>query len=334
MRVGVFGAGAIGSYVGGALAAAGTDVVLLGRPRLQEAMAAGELRVIDLQGRTHTFPSNTKTLRVVTEPAELHACDSVLVTVKSRDTEAAAATLHEVLEPGCTVVSFQNGVDNPARLRAGLPEHEVLAGMVSFNVVWQSPATFRRGTSGPLAFSPGSARSDGLQSALERGGLDVVRPQDMPGIQWGKLLFNLNNAVNALSGLPLRDQLARRDFRRITAAAIDEGRAAAAAAGIRLRATGRMLPWLAPTVLRLPDRLFRLVARPMLRVDPQARSSMWEDLERARPTEIDDLNGAVVRLAEHHGIPTPVNRKLVQLVQQAQADGNGSPRLDAAVLWP
>jgi 2-dehydropantoate 2-reductase len=72
----------------------------------------------------------------------------------------------------------------------------------------------------------------------------------------------------------------------------------------------------------------------MLKVDAHARSSMWEDLERHRPTEVDDLNGAVVRLGARCGVPTPVNERLVQLVKEAEARGEGSPRLSASALLP
>jgi 2-dehydropantoate 2-reductase len=334
VRVGVFGAGAIGSYLGGQLAAAGTDVVLLGRAALADAHASGHMFVVDLDGTTRALPPRFGPLRVATDPSELASCDAIVVTVKSRDTEAAAAELASVLPSPRTIASFQNGVDNAKRLKDGLPGHDVLAGMVSFNVVWEAPATFRRGTSGPLALAPGGATSDRLAAGLEDAGFSVVRPRDMLGVQWGKLVLNLNNAVNALSGLPLQQQLKSRDFRRVAAAAMAEGRAAASAAGIRLRGVGRMLPNVAPMALRLPDPIFSIVARPMLKVDPHARSSMWEDLERHRPTEIDELNGAVVRLGARFAVATPVNARLVQLVKEAEARGEGSPRLGAAALMP
>lgn len=334
MRVGVFGAGAIGSYLGGQLAASGTDVVLLGRKTLLEAHASGHMFVVDLEGTTRALPPRFGPLRVVEDPSELATCDVVLVTVKSRDTPAAAETLARILPSPRTIVSFQNGIDNAPCLADGLREHEVLAGMVSFNVVWEPPATFRRGTSGPLAFAPGRAMSGRLGAALEAAGFIVVRPDDMLGVQWGKLVLNLNNAVNALSGLPLQQQLRRGEFRRVAAAAMAEGKAVTTAAGIRLRGVGRMMPNVAPVALRLPDPIFSIVARPMLKVDPHARSSMWEDLERRRPTEVDELNGAVVRLGERFGVPTPVNAKLVRLVKEAEARGEGSPGLSASALLP
>ena len=119
-----------------------------------------------------------------------------------------------------------------------------------------------------------------------------------PRVQWGKLLLNLNNALNALSGLPLATQLADRRWRLLLAAQIEEALAVLKAAGIAPARIEGVPPRLIPSILRLPDWLFRLVARRMLAIDPAARSSMWEDLAARRPTEIDYLQGAILALAD------------------------------------
>jgi 2-dehydropantoate 2-reductase len=93
-----------------------------------------------------------------------------------------------------------------------------------------------------------------------------------------------------------------------------------------------MIPAVAPFVLSLPDMLFFRVASTMVKIDPQARSSMLDDLERHRVTEIDYLNGEVVRLGEAHGIPTPVNRKVIALVREAEGKRGGSPGISASRL--
>ncbi|RUU04252.1 2-dehydropantoate 2-reductase, partial [Mesorhizobium sp. USDA-HM6] len=99
------------------------------------------------------------------------------------------------------------------------------------------------------------------------------------------------------------------------------------AAGIEpARITG-LPPSLLPKVLRLPDWLFGLLARRMLAIDPEARSSMWDDLERRRPTEIDDLQGAVLSLARETGTPAPTIERVAALVRQAEAEKRGPPGL-------
>ncbi len=149
----------------------------------------------------------------------------------------------------------------------------------------------------------------------------------MSGVQWGKLLLNLNNALNALSDLPLRQQMESREWRRLFADQMVEGLAVLKAAGIVPVATTAVPLGYVPTVLRLPDVLFRMAAARMLKIDPEARSSMWEDFVRRRLTEVDYLQGAVLRLAESQGVEVPLSRRVAALVKQAEAAGAGSPRL-------
>ncbi|MCO4743814.1 MAG: 2-dehydropantoate 2-reductase [Proteobacteria bacterium] len=324
MKIGVLGAGAIGCWLGGKLEAAGHDVVLVGRDWLREAVAKDGLSLEDLDG-----PPVVVRPRVETSPSVLGTCDAVLVAVKGKDTVAAAEQARVHLSAGAVVMSCQNGLDNAARLRETLPKQRVLAGMVSFNVVRQGPSSFKRGTSGPLAIEA-CPESVPLAAALRDAGFDTLERPDMDNVLSAKLVFNLNNAINALSDMPLQEELLEPEYRRQLADAMDEAKAVLAAAGRPAVRVGKLLPGLAPMVLRLPTPLFRLVARQMLRVDPQARSSMWEDLSRGRTTEIDDLNGTVSRLGRVHGIVTPVNDDLVERIRQAEAANEAERSADSA----
>jgi 2-dehydropantoate 2-reductase len=154
----------------------------------------------------------------------------------------------------------------------------------------------------------------------------------MDGVLWGKLLLNLNNALNALCGLPLRDQLLDRPLRRVLAAAQAEALDVLAAAGVHPRLHLPVPAWGLPPLLRLPTWLFERVAQRMLAVGPQARSSMWEDLQRGRKTEVDALNGAVVALGVAQAVPTPVNAALVEAVHAAEAGADPAAFVEALVL--
>jgi 2-dehydropantoate 2-reductase len=167
----------------------------------------------------------------------------------------------------------------------------------------------------------------GLREALGVTGVPVAERGDMTGVLWGKLLLNLNNALNALAGVPLAAELADRRWRRLLARQIDEGLAVLKAAGIRPAPIEKVPPRAVPRILRLPDWLFRRVARSMLAIDPEARSSMWEDLGARRPTEIDHLQGAILALAAKTGVRVPLTRRIVELVKAAEAARAGSPRL-------
>jgi 2-dehydropantoate 2-reductase len=318
-RIGIFGAGSIGCYLGGRLAAAGADVVLVGRLGLADGFS-----VVDLAGRTLRVRP-----RYETEVAALADRDVVLVTVKSPATETAGRQLAGVLRDDAIVVSFQNGVSNPEVLRAGLGGRRVAAGMVPFNVV-HTPGSFKQTTSGPLGLE--TAAGPGLIAALRATGLELDVVDDLRPIGWSKLLLNLNNSVNALAGLPIREELGQWRYRRVFALAVGEGLRVLRAAGVRPARVGRMIPMIVPAVLSLPDLLFLRVAATMVKIDPAARSSMLDDLERGRRTEIEFLNGELIRLGERFAVATPVNRKIRELVRAAEASGKGSPKLGAAEL--
>ncbi|MFI2611587.1 2-dehydropantoate 2-reductase [Kitasatospora sp. NPDC018619] len=322
LRIAVFGAGSIGCHLGGMLART-AEVALIGRAA---AMAA-----IDTHGLTLTGPGGARReVRGLTATADAGAAagtDYVLVTVKSADTAAAAAELAPHLGPDTVVVSFQNGLHNPAVLAAALPDHRVLAGMVPYNVVRTGPAAFHQGSGGSPALAD-EAGAHALADAARASGLPLELRPDMPAVQAAKLLMNLNNAVNALSGLPLREQVGQLAYRQCVARCQREALEAFRAAGMVPAQLGPVPPEVMPQVLELPDEQFHELAGAGLRIDATARSSMWEDLQRGRRTEIDSLQGEIVALAERHGTAAPVSARLIALVRRAEEAAPG-----AAPAW-
>ncbi|MEU5156801.1 2-dehydropantoate 2-reductase [Glycomyces sp. NPDC021274] len=312
----VYGAGSIGCYVGGRLAAAGAEVVFVGRRRLADEVAAHGLTLTDLHGAAARLDAP----RYATAPEAAAGAGLVLVTVKSAATAEAAAALAPHLAPGAVVVSLQNGLRNAAVLREHLPEATVLAGTVGFNVVRTGDGRFHQGTDGDLGVEDHTAL-DAFAPAFARAGLDLAREADLRGVQAAKLLLNLNNAINALSDLPLKAELSQRAYRRCLALAQREALAAYKAAALRPAKTAGLDPRLLPVLLGLPDALFTRAAARMLAMDPHARSSTWDDLEAGRPTEVDYLNGEIVALAAEHGLAAPVNRRLAELVHAAERGG-------------
>jgi 2-dehydropantoate 2-reductase len=165
-------------------------------------------------------------------------------------------------------------------------------------------------------------------------GLTMRPSRDIVGVQWGKLLVNLNNAINALSDLPLRQQLAQRSWRLLFADQIAEGLAAIRAEGIRPVSSTPIPPGWTPHLLRLPDSLFGMLLGRTMKIDPQARSSMWEDLQRGRRTEIDYLQGVITEIADRRQLQVPLSRRIVALIKRAEAAGQGSPRLTPQQIRP
>lgn len=311
----VFGAGSIGCYVGGRLAAAGARVRFVGRERFGKAIASGGLRITDHRGADFRLEPASVDYR--TDPGALSDAALVLVTVKAGDTAATADLLAKYTRPEAIVVSFQNGIGNEEVLRAALPGRTVLAGMVPFNVVQLPGPTFKQATQGALDIEANAALAPFL-TVFAQAGLPLTQHADFRPVQWGKLLLNLNNAVSGLSGLTLREELSQRAYRQCLAMAQREALAAMQAAGIRPARLTALPPSLVPWLLDLPDWLFLRLAGSVLEVDPAARSSMIDALDTGRRTDVDWLNGEIVRLAERHGQATPVNRRLVELVHEAE----------------
>ncbi|MBC7499319.1 MAG: 2-dehydropantoate 2-reductase [Herminiimonas sp.] len=315
MKIAIFGAGSIGAYAGGALLAAGGDVVLIGRANMHERIRRQGLRLTDLHG--HDVSPDASQVPYSEDATALADADLILVTVKSADTAAAAHTIDKHAKPSALLISLQNGVGNADTLRSSVQTRKVLGGMVPFNVVQMPDGRLHRGTEGEIVIEADAA-AERWQPLFAEAHLPLQQRVDFAAVQWGKLLINLNNPINALSGLPLKTQLSQRAYRRCLALLIDEARRVLQASGIEPAKVARIGPHLLPSLLRLPDALFRRIAAAMLRIDPEARSSMWEDLQAGRRTEVDYLNGAVLALAESHGIDAPANRRIVALIRRAE----------------
>jgi len=326
-EIAVVGAGSIGCYIGGWL---GTQahVRLVGRERVRDMLAEHGLELTDMQGqRLRRTPQEVD---FVTSMDAVREARLVLVTVKSIDTAEVARELASRLHPQAVVVSFQNGLRNVELLRQQLPGHVVLAGMVPFNVFHRGLGRLHRASGGELmveahpVFDPWRAR-------FAEAGLPVESRADMPAVQAAKLLLNLNNAINALSNLPLREELSIRAYRRCLALAQREALGVLRASGIRPARLTPLPPRWFPFLLQAPDALFTRLAQRVLAIDPLARSSTWEDLAAGRPTEVDYINGEVVRLAQARHLRAPVNARLVELVQAAGREG---PRVwSGEALW-
>lgn len=316
----VMGAGSVGCWLGGRLQAAGAVVHFVGRPRMLAALAQHGLTLTDRdKGRT-VLPADTLRLHasVPAAPAGIANPQAapvlVLLCVKSGATRAAALELAAHMPAGTLVLSMQNGLANAATAQAAAPQLTVLPAMVPYNVAELGPGHLHRGSAGRLAAQDHATLQPWL-ALLAAAGLALDLHADLAPVQWGKLLLNLNNSVNALSGLPLRAQLLDRDLRCCTAALVAEALSVLQRAGIQPASLAPLpaswLPWL----LRLPTPLFRLLAASMLRIDAQARSSMADDLARGRTTEVDAINGEVMRLATRARTMAPRNARMGELVR-------------------
>lgn len=306
----VFGAGSIGCYVGGRLAGTGTPVTLVGRDSMREHVSGG----IQLRGRDGRSLDVTPDFS--TDPAVANDADLVIVTVKSGANKRVAEQLRPLLAEGAVLLNLQNGIHGGADLRTGLPGHRVVTGMVGFNVV-RDGASFQQTTAGEI-MAAADPVWEAYGAAFAAAGVPVEQRSDMDAVLRAKLLLNLNNAINALSGLPLRAELSNRDFRRCLSLAQQEALRVMSQSGPAPARLTALPPSFMARALRVPDALFQRLGSKVLAIDPAARSSMADDLAAGRPTEVDWINGAVVDLASEARMDAPVNARLVSLVHDAE----------------
>jgi 2-dehydropantoate 2-reductase len=316
-RIAIAGAGSIGCFVGGVLMQAGFDLRFLARSRLIDAVADTGLHLTGYDGLNLHLTG----VEISDDPAlVLSGADLVLVCVKSGDTEDMGRLI-AAHAAGAQVISLQNGVANAASLRAVLPGWDVRAAMVPFNVVSTMPGHYHRATSGDILVETGPLPE------LTTPRLTWRAVENIEAVQWGKLLINLGNALNALADMPLLDQLQDRAWRRLMADQMAEALRVLKAAGITPAKVATVAPHMIPHILRLPTPLFRVIAAGMLTIDAQARSSMWDDLTQGRTTEVDALQGAIMHLADRYGRQAPLNARIRALIRAAEQAGKGPPGL-------
>lgn len=303
------------------------DVRYIGRPRLARDIGEYGLTLSDHSGWQAGIATGDVDYRC--EPDNLAEADVIALCVKSGATAEAARQIAQYGRAGATVLSLQNGVSNVEVLERELGgRFKVVRGMVSYNVAYLGEGRFHKGVAGEIWAEDGPIMQVLAQRVAESPA-SLHLSNDMIGVAWGKLLINLNNAVNALSGRTLIEQLSQRDYRRVVAASMREGLDLLRRAGIRPAKTGPVPPRLLPKVIAAPDWLFNRIFLRIQKIDAKARSSMADDLAAGRMTEIDYLNGELVGLAEQFGGEAPINRKIVELVRKAEG---GAPAWRAADL--
>lgn len=304
----IHGAGSIGAYVGLAWQLAGADIRLLGRPWLAEAaLAAGHLELSDYAGHGGRIASAD--VRITTDPTVLAQAALVVLGIKATALDAAIAELKAHCPPATPILSLQNGIGLLERLRAALPDHSILGGVVTHNVVIIGGSRFHKATAGNIVVEASPLLAQ-LDAVAQSRFAPIAYAEDFEAVRWGKMLINLNNAVNAASSLGLRAQFLDPKWRAMTVGAIREGLKVAKAENIRPAKTGAVSPQRLALALSLPQWLLERL--PLLaKIDAKARSSMADDVAAGKPTEIAFLNGAIADLGRRHGIATPVNDDLV-----------------------
>ncbi|ANW02427.1 ketopantoate reductase family protein [Bradyrhizobium icense] len=298
MQVAVVGAGAVGCYYGGLLLKAGHDVTFIGRQPHVDAINAHGLLLDTTSFREH-LPA-----RAATDTRALAAPDLVLVCVKSADTEQAGRSLAGRLRPETSLLSLQNGVDNAQRLSA-VVGHAVIPVVVYVGSEMAGPGHVRHHGGGDLAIGP-SAASTALAEMLRAAGIGVTIADDIDRTLWSKLIINCAfNALSAVAGISYGPMLQVEGTRDVVTSAVREAISVARASGVSIPDD------FIDHILNIPTMM------------PNQMSSTAQDLARGKPSEIDFLNGHVVRKGAELGIATPTNQALQVMVKLAERGKEG-----------
>ncbi|MEK6243448.1 MAG: ketopantoate reductase family protein [Pseudomonadota bacterium] len=296
MRVAVLGAGAVGCFFGGMLARAGHHVTLIGRPAHVEVFRKSGLHFEGLKFNEHV------PVEASTEAAAVRGARLILFCVKSTDTEQAAAQIAPFLDDDSLVVNLQNGVDNSERIRARV-SRPVIPAVVYVATEMAGPGHLKHHGRGDLVIGSLDGKVsveflEEIKRTFEAAAVPVTISGNVAGELWAKLVVNCAyNALSAITQLPYGKMIAGAGIRETMRDVIEETLAVAKASGVTMA----------------PDLLARTykIAEAM----PTQYSSTAQDLARGKPTEIDHLNGYVVRKGEKLGVPTPANRVLHALVK-------------------
>jgi len=288
------GAGSVGCYFGALLARAGHPVTLIGRASHMQAISQHGLRL-----QTATEDLNIP-ITTSTEASAVAGADVVLFCVKSTDTEAAAAQIKPHLAAHTQVLSLQNGVDNDRRLRLVLGQQPVAAAVVYVATAMAGPGHVRHFGRGELLIAP-CPQGDEIALQFSAANIPTQTSGGVLTALWQKLIINcVYNALSALTQQPYGWLIAQQGVPAVMQDIAAECKAVALADGVLLPAS--------------VDEAVAAIARTM----PRQLSSTAQDLARGKTTEIDHLNGYVVRRGQAQGIATPINRLLQVLVQLKQ----------------
>lgn len=290
MKIAVMGAGAVGCYYGAMLARAGHDVTLIGRANHVEAMNRDGL-LLDF-GTSQEYVA----VSAATDGAAIAGAELVLFCVKSTDTGSAGAQIKPFISQETIVLSLQNGVDNAERLRAVLGQ-PVIPVVVYVATSMGGAGHVKHHGRGELVIGP-SAQSQRVAETLRPAGIPVEISENAPGALWAKMILNCAyNALSAITQLPYGKLVAGEGIRDVMRHAVDECLAVAKADGVTV-----------------PDNVWEAIEKIAVTM-PAQFSSTAQDLARHKPSEIDYLNGYIVRKGAELGIPTPTNLALFALTR-------------------
>lgn len=299
MKILILGAGAMGSLLGARLSGTSASVTLYSTNREHmEAIGRNGLQIEELDGTTRTYPLTTcsEIDRLPRNP------DLVLVVVKTYATDAAVESVKGLCSPSTIFLTLQNGIGNWERIADITGKDAVLAGSTAQGATLLGPGRIRHGGNGPTYVGepngPPSERVDRIVALLREAGLVAESSDNVEKLIWEKLIINVGiNAITGLTGIRNGVIAEMPEASELCTSAVEEAIIIARAKGF-------------PIGMEMIERVI-----PVAGATGRNRSSMGQDVDKRKKTEIDSINGAIVRYGKQLGIPTPVNYTLTSLIR-------------------
>jgi 2-dehydropantoate 2-reductase len=297
MRIAVIGTGAVGGYFGAKLAAAGHDLVFIARGKHLEALQAAGLRILSPNGDLHIQKAD-----FVASATQAGVVDLILFCVKSYDTQAAAESLGPLLAESTTILSLQNGIDNPQKIAAVWRHHRIYSGVVYIGAEISSPGVIRHSNGGKIVFGAADGQADEsavrIEQLLAEAGIACQLSAKIHEAQWSKLLWNAPFcAISCLARADVKQIVDSAPLTRLALDCMTEVQCAAQLCGVTLPRT-----WCDQTIE---------FSRGLGAFKP----SMLQDLEAGKPLEYEAFNGMVVQVLQGAGKTAPINRAFHSLLQ-------------------
>jgi 2-dehydropantoate 2-reductase len=299
MKIGVVGAGAMGSLFGSLLAEAGNEVWLCD-------IREDHIQVVSQDGLMVEYEAKTRNVRLnaTTNPDKIGKCELVLIFVKSTQTESAAKTAAQLSGRNGFVMTLQNGMGNADAIAATVESNRVLVGTTSHGATLLGAGNIRHAGKGPTIIGIWGGADPEFKIArhtaalFTQAGIETTAVEDIRAVIWDKLLVNVGiNAITALTGIKNGQILDLESTRELSCLAVEEAAAVARAQGVEIGEDPM-------------SRVFQVAV-----ATAPNRSSMGQDADHRRPTEIGSINGFVVREAGRMGLAAPVNQTLTALVE-------------------
>jgi 2-dehydropantoate 2-reductase len=308
MRIAVIGTGAVGGYFGAKLAAAGHDLVFIARGKHLEALQAAGLSILSPNGDLHIQNAD-----FVASATQAGVVDLILFCVKSYDTQAAAESLGPLLAESTTILSLQNGIDNPQKIAAVWRHHRIYSGVVYIGAEISSPGVIRHSNGGKIVFGAADGQADEsavrIEQLLAEAGIACQLSAKIHEAQWSKLLWNAPFcAISCLARADVKQIVDSAPLTRLALDCMTEVQSAALLRGVTL-----------------PRKLFDQTIE-FSRGLGAFKPSMLQDLEAGKPLEYEAFNGMVVKLLQKAGKAAPINQAFHALLQHLDRQSRESKK--------